>query len=44
MCRKAYPAKKDRTVSTALLRKIAAVLMGFFGRTCRRVPPGAANV
>ena len=38
-----YPAKKNRTVSTALLRKIAAVLIGFFGLTCRRVPPRAAQ-
>ena len=38
-----YPAKKNRTVSTALLRKIAAVLIGFFGLTCRWVPPRAAR-
>ena len=38
-----YPAKKKRTISTALLRKIVVVLIGFFGLTCRWVPPRAAQ-
>jgi hypothetical protein len=31
-----YPAKKNRTVSTPLLRKIVAVLIGFLGFTSSR--------
>src|SRR5699024_3446967 len=38
-----YPAKKKRTISTFLLRKIPSVLIGFFGPTCRPVPPRAAR-
>ena len=38
-----YSAKRNRTVSTGLLRKIASLLIGFFGLTCRWVPLRAAQ-
>ena len=38
-----YPAKKKRTISTFLLRKIPSLLIGVFGLTCRPVPPRAAQ-
>ena len=38
-----YPAKKKRTVSTSLLRKIPSLLIGVFGLTCRPVPPRATQ-
>ena len=38
-----YPAKKKRTISTFLLRKIPSLLIGVFGLTCRLVPPRAAQ-
>ena len=38
-----YPAKKKRTISTSLLRKIPSLLIGVFGLTCRLVPPRAAQ-
>ena len=38
-----YPAKKKRTISTFLLRKILSLLIGIFGPTCRPVPPRAAQ-
>ena len=38
-----YPAKKKRTISTFLLRKIPSVLIGIFGPTCHPVPPKAAQ-
>ena len=38
-----YPAKKKRTISTSLLRKIPSLLIGVFGLTCRPVPPRAAQ-
>ena len=39
-----YPAKKKRTISTSLLRKIPSLLIGVFGLTCRPVPPRAAQL
>ena len=38
-----YPAKKKRTISMFLLRKIPSLLIGVFGLTCRLVPPRAAQ-
>ena len=38
-----YPAKKKRTISMFLLRKIPSLLIGVFGLTCRPVPPRAAQ-
>ena len=43
MCCNVYPAKKKRTISTFLLRKIPSLLIGVFGLTCRLVPPRAAQ-